>query len=301
MNTDNILQQFKSHLLIEKNLSSNTIEAYTNDVSKFSAFINENFKDVNLFNIKKEHIQSFIQTLFELKLEASSVSRTISSIKAFYNFLNYTQIIQYHPAEGIDTPKISRKLPSVLTIQEIELLISQINRSTLEGERNYAIIETLYGCGLRVSELIDLKISHINFKEEYIKVIGKGNKERFIPLGQMAKKAILNYYENYRKKMTTAPKYENILFLNKFAHPLSRIMVFYIIKDLANKAGIQKNISPHTLRHSFATHLIEGGASIRAVQELLGHSSITTTEIYTHLDREYLRENILSFHPRNQK
>jgi integrase/recombinase XerD len=215
--------------------------------------------------------------------------------------LNYAEISQHHPADTIESPKSIRKLPTVLSVYEIEQMIQQIDRSTPEGERNYAMIETLYGCGLRVSELVSLKISDINFSDEYIKVTGKGNKERLVPLGQLAKKALLNYYENYRKHYSTNKKHEDILFLNKFHRPLSRIMVFYIIKDLAQKAGIQKNISPHTLRHSFATHLIEGGANIRAVQELLGHSSITTTEIYTHIDREYLRENILSYHPRNKK
>ena len=296
-----LIQQFQSHLLIEKNLSEHSIKAYIKDITQFSHFLEESFENINILNAEKTHVQLFIETLFKLELEASTVSRIISGVKAFYNFLNYAQIIQHHPAESIQNPKITRKLPVVLSVHEIEQMIQQIDRSTPDGERNYAIIETLYGCGLRVSELTQLKISDINFKQDFIKVTGKGNKQRLVPLGLLAKNAILNYIENYRKNTTVASKYQDILFLNKFLRPLSRVMVFYIIKDLAQKAGITKNISPHTLRHSFATHLVEGGANIRAVQELLGHSSITTTEIYTHLDREYLRENILSYHPRNQK
>ncbi|GAB4203899.1 MAG: site-specific tyrosine recombinase XerD [Bacteroidia bacterium] len=302
MNTEkDVISQFKSHLLLEKNLSSHSVNAYLSDVTKLSQFLKDNYTAIDLINADKTHIKAFIQTLFQLEMEPSSVNRILSGIKAFYNFLNYAQIIRHHPAEDIEAPKTRRKLPVVLSVYEIEEMIKQIDRSTPEGERNYAIIETLYGCGLRVSELVQLKISDINLKEEYIKVTGKGNKERWIPIGIPAIKAIRNYYENHRKHIRTSPKHEDILFLNRFSRPLSRIMVFYIIKDLAQKAGINKNISPHTLRHSFATHLVEGGANIRAVQELLGHASITTTEIYTHIDREFLRENLLSYHPRNQK
>lgn len=300
MNETPLLKQFQTHLVVEKNLSPNSIQAYINDVLKLSQFLKEQYRDTHLLNVQKSHIQNFVQTLFQLELETSTISRIISGIKAFYNFLNYAQILTHHPAESIETPKTTRKLPVVLTIYEIEKIIQQIDRSTSEGERNYAIIEILYGCGLRVSELVNLKISDINFKEEFIKVVGKGNKERLIPLGKPAKRALLNYYNNYRKHISVSPKYADILFLNKSGKPLSRIMIFYIIKELAQKAGITKNISPHTFRHSFATHLVEGGANIRAVQELLGHASITTTEIYTHLDREYLRDTILSFHPRNK-
>ncbi|GIV29243.1 MAG: tyrosine recombinase XerC [Bacteroidia bacterium] len=298
---EEIISQFKSHLLLEKNLSSHSINAYLSDVTKLSQFLKDNYTAIDLIHADKAYIKAFIQTLFQLEMEASTINRILSGIKAFYNFLNYAQIIRHHPAEDIEAPKTRRKLPVVLSVYEIEEMIKQIDRSTPEGERNYAIIETLYGCGLRVSELVQLKISNIYLKEEYIKITGKGNKERWIPIGIPALKAIRNYYEHYRKHMRTSSKHEDILFLNRFSRPLSRIMVFYIIKDLAQKAGINKNISPHTLRHSFATHLIEGGANIRAVQELLGHASITTTEIYTHIDREFLRENLLSYHPRNQK
>ncbi len=297
---NSVIKQFKTYLQLEKNLSSNSIESYENDIIKLLNYLKNYYPDIGLLNIETKHIENFIQVLSEVGLEISSISRIISGIKAFYNFLNYAEILQHNPTEIINTPKIKRKLPVFLSVYEIEAMISQIDRSTPEGERNYAIIETLYGCGLRVSELVELKISNINLKEEYIKVIGKGNKERLIPIGKPAKKAIQNYYENHRKHISTSEKYRDILFLSKFNKPMSRIMIFYIIKDLAQKANISKNISPHTLRHSFATHLIEGGANIRAVQELLGHSSITTTEIYTHLDREYLRENILSYHPRNK-
>lgn len=296
---DKILKAFKTYLMLEKNLSSLSSQAYLFDISKFNNYLNSH-TTFNLLNADAQSIKNFIQILFESGFEASSISRIISGIKAFYSYLNYAEIIQTNPAENIETPKTRRKIPSVLSVDEIEKMIAQIDRSTAEGERNYAIIETLYGCGLRVSELTDLKISNINFKEDFVKIIGKGDKERLVPLGKIAKNAILNYYNHYRKQMSVDKKYEDVLFLNKFGKPLSRIMIFYIIKDLAQKAGIQKKISPHTLRHSFATHLIEGGANIRVVQELLGHSSITTTEIYTHLDREYLRENILSYHPRNK-
>lgn len=294
-----LIKQFKTHLTIEKNLSSNSVEAYERDIVKFDQYLTDNYKDIHLHNVEAHHIKDFIKVLSELELETTTINRIISGIKAFYRFLNYAEILPYDPAEIIEAPKISRKLPTVLSTYEIDAMINCIDRSTPEGERNYAIIETLYGCGLRVSELISLKISDVNLKEEYIKVTGKGNKERLIPIGKPAQKAIQNYYNNYRKNMSTSDKYRDILFLNKFNNPLSRIMIYYIIKELAQKAGIQKNISPHTLRHSFATHLVEGGANIRAVQELLGHASITTTEIYTHLDREYLRDTILSYHPRN--
>ncbi|MCX7728786.1 MAG: tyrosine recombinase XerD [Bacteroidia bacterium] len=300
MEERDILEQFKSHLLIEKNLSFNSIESYLNDVEKFSRFLSDYFQQTNLLNAEKHHIHEFIKALFEMNLEATSVNRIISGIKALYNFLNYADILKHHPAEDIETVRTIRKLPVVLSVYEIEEMIKKIDRSTAEGERNYAIIEILYGCGLRVSELVNLRIIDVNLKEDFVRIIGKGNKERLIPLGQLAKNAVINYYENYRKHLSPPSKYQDILFLNKFAHPLSRIMVFYIIKDLAKKAGITKNISPHTFRHSFATHLIEGGANIRVVQELLGHASIITTEIYTHLDREFLRENILSYHPRNK-
>lgn len=296
---DKILKAFKTYLMLEKNLSSLSAHAYLSDVMKLNNYLRTS-TSYNLISTDAQSIKNFIQILFESGFEASSISRIISGIKAFYSYLNYAEIIQTNPAENIETPKTRRKIPSVLSVDEIEKMIAQIDRSTAEGERNYAIIETLYGCGLRVSELTDLKISNINFKEDFVKIIGKGDKERLVPLGKIAKNAILNYYNHYRKQINVDKKYEDVLFLNKFGKPLSRIMIFYIIKDLAQKAGIQKKISPHTLRHSFATHLIEGGANIRAVQELLGHSSITTTEIYTHLDREYLRENILSYHPRNK-
>lgn len=297
---DKIIHDFQMHLLLEKNLSPHSIEAYTKDILKLQNFLKDQYVNVDWQTVQPSHIKSFIKTLSEIGMEATSISRILSGIKTFYNYLNYAQIISHHPAENIENPKTKRKLPTILNIHEIEAMIAQIDRSTPEGERNYAIIETLYGCGLRVSELTSLKISHINFKEDFIKVVGKGDKERLIPLGKLAKSAIQNYYHHYRKKFKPISKYEDILFLNKYLRPLSRIMIFYIIKELAQKANIHKNISPHTLRHSFATHLIEGGANIRAVQELLGHSSITTTEIYTHIDREYLRDNILSFHPRNK-
>ncbi|GIV27483.1 MAG: tyrosine recombinase XerC [Bacteroidia bacterium] len=298
---EELIKGFQSYLSIEKNLSQNTIDAYLRDIQKLIVFLSENFSNVQLINVHSSHLEDFIKTLVNIELDAASINRIISGVKAFYNYLNYVGVLEFLPTENIEILKTRRKLPVVLSVEEVEALLKQIDRSTVEGERNYAIIETMYGCGLRVSELTQLKISSINFKEDYIIVTGKGNKERLVPMGIPVKKAILNYYENYRKHLKPQRKYEDILYLNKFNRPLSRVMVFYIIKDLASKAGIKKEISPHTLRHSFATHLMEGGANIRVVQELLGHASITTTEIYTHLDREYLRENILSYHPRNRK
>ncbi len=298
---EDLIYSFKVHLSIEKNLSENTVLAYLRDVKKMADFMEGISPVSNITEARVEDIEMFIKALSDLGLEPNSINRTISSIKAFYNFLNYSQKISHNPCENIGILKTRRKLPLVLSVEEIEKLMLQIDRSTAEGERNYAIIETMYGCGLRVSELINLKISYIYFQEEYLKVVGKGNKERLVPIGRLVIKAIQNYYEHFRKHQKTEPRFEDILFLNRFNRPLSRVMVFYIIKDLADKAGIKKTISPHTLRHSFATHLMEGGANIRAVQELLGHASITTTEIYTHMDREYLRENIMSYHPRNQK
>ncbi len=294
-----LLKQYKDYLLLEKNLSKNTIESYETDMQKLFNYCEE--KKIAPEKITDYDLNIFIQSLHKLKLEASSVARIISGIKGFYNYLYYTEIISTNPAELIETPKQKRKLPDFLTVQEIENMVSAIDRSTHEGERNYAIIELLYGCGLRVSELINLKISHLFFKDQFIKVIGKGNKERLVPIGKQSIKALTNYIKNHRTLIQPKVQYTDIIFLNNRGAALSRVMVFYIIKDLAEKAGIQKNISPHTLRHSFATHLIEGGADLRAIQEMLGHASITTTEIYTHVDTNYMRDVILSFHPRNKK
>ncbi len=243
----------------------------------------------------------FIEWVSELGISASSQARVISGIKTFYKFLVLENDITSSPADLLEAPKLARKLPVYLTVEEIDAMISQIDRSSAEGERNLSMLETLYSCGLRVSELVGLKISDLYLKEGYIKVRGKGNKERLIPIGKSGVFYIQHYLQHIRAQMEVKKGSEDILYLNRRGGGLSRVMVFYIIKSLAEKAGIKKKLSPHTLRHSFATHLVEGGADLRAVQEMLGHESITTTEIYTHLDRQYLRDNILSFHPRNKK
>ncbi|MBL7917461.1 MAG: tyrosine recombinase, partial [Bacteroidia bacterium] len=248
-----------------------------------------------------KQLLAFVLWLSDLGISPASQARVISGIKAFYKFLVLENDIPSSPADLIEAPKLGRKLPVYLNIQEIDAMVAQIDRSTPEGERNLSILETLYGCGLRVSELVNLKISNLRLKEGYIKVSGKGSKERLVPIGNQATKYINHYLSKIRPTIPVKKSAEDVLYLNRRGNKLSRVMVFYIIKDLAEKAGIKKKLSPHTMRHSFATHLVEGGADLRAVQEMLGHESITTTEIYTHLDKHYLRENILSFHPRNKK
>ena len=235
-----------------------------------------------------------------LSFSTTSQARIISGIKTFYKFLLMENEMQQSPAELLEAPRTTRKLPVFLSIEEIDKLVSVIDRSTPEGERNNTMIETLYSCGLRVSELVGLKITDLHFSDDYIKVTGKGSKERLIPIGKTAKKLISNYIKKVRSHLPIKKVAVDHIFLNRRGGILSRVMVFYVIKDLAAKAGIKKKLSPHTFRHSFATHLVEGGADLRAVQEMLGHESITTTEIYTHLDRQYLRDNILSYHPRNR-
>jgi len=250
--------------------------------------------------VKLKDLQDFLKWINELGLSASSQARIVSGIKSFFKYLLLEDIIKDSPAELLESPKIGRKLPDTLEVEEINRLIDAIDLSTPEGVRNKAMLETLYGCGLRVSELINLKISNLYFNDGFLKVTGKGDKERLVPIGSQAIKYIKIYLENIRIHLEVKKGSEDILFLNNRGKGLSRVMVFLIIKNLAEKIGLKKNISPHTFRHSFATHLIEGGADLRAIQEMLGHESITTTEIYTHLDREYLRISILRFHPRSK-
>jgi integrase/recombinase XerD len=292
---------FKSYLLLEKSLSHNTIEAYLNDMDKLIQFLE--LKNINKSpeKIELSEILSFLSWITELGISARSQARIISGIKAFFKYLLLEKIIESSPVSFLESPKIGRKLPTVLSIEEIDNMLSAIDLSTPEGTRNKAIIETLYSCGLRVSELCNLKISTIFFKEGFVRVIGKGDKERLVPIGTTAIKNILLYINNVRNHQDIAKAHEDILFLNRRGKPLSRVMIFNITKDLALKAGIKKTISPHTFRHSFATHLIEGGADLRAIQEMLGHESITTTEIYTHLDRSFLAETLSKFHPRYHK
>ena len=293
--------RFKQYLQLERALSKNSIEAYIDDLHKL-----ENFSEIFLGAQVPEHfsykqLQSFVEWIAKLGFSAATQARIISGIKTFYKFLLLENDIKQSPAELLETPKLRRKLPVFLDVAEIDRMIACIDRSRPDGERNASMLETLYSCGLRVSELVNLKITGLHFEEDYIKVTGKGDKERLIPIGRVAKKMITTYMSSVRVHLKIKKEAEDILYLNKRGGRLSRVMVFYIIKDLAKKAGIKKVLSPHTFRHSFATHMVEGGADLRAVQEMLGHESITTTEIYTHLDRQFLRDNILSFHPRNSK
>jgi len=292
------IQSFKNYLSLERALSPNSIDAYLRDVGHLSRYIENNENGIPPQEVSLEHLRDFIKSMNQSGLNASSQSRLISGINAFYKFLLLENIVVKNPAELLEQPRIGRKLPDTLSIAEIENIIAAIDLSKPEGERNRAIIETLYGCGLRVSELVNLKITNLYFKEGYIKVAGKGDKERLVPIGQTAQKQIAIYLKEVRSHQDIQKGFENILFLNRRGRKLTRVMIFTIIKQLAEKAGIHKTISPHTFRHSFASHLVDGGADLRAVQEMLGHESITTTEIYTHLDRDYLRTTILLYHPR---
>ena len=290
------IKEFKSYLRIERSLSDNTIDSYLRDIQKLANFSEE--KDLNELQITKTEVKEFISEINKEGISARSQSRIISGIKAFYKYLILEDYLKVNPTELIESPKIGMKLPDTLSIEEIDSLISAIDLSHPQGERNRAILEVLYSCGLRVSELTNLKLSNIRFKEGYVKVVGKGNKERFAPIGSSAIKFLNIYLNEIRNHQDIKKGSEDIVFLNRRGNKLTRVMIFTIIKQLAEKIGMKKKISPHTFRHSFATHLIEGGADLRAIQEMLGHESITTTEIYTHLDREYLREAIMQFHPR---
>ncbi|MEI8049552.1 MAG: site-specific tyrosine recombinase XerD [Bacteroidota bacterium] len=288
---------FDAFLRLEKSLSRNSVEAYKRDIEKLTAFLEENNIAVQPAGITLAHLQDFLKWLNQTSLNARSQMRIISGIRAFYKYLLLENLISSDPTQLLDMPRIGRKLPEFLTVNEIERLIAAIDLSKPEGERNKAMIETLYGCGLRVSELVNLKISCIYFNEGFMRITGKGDKERLVPFSGKALKQINLYLHEIRNHVTIKKGQEDFLFLNRRGAKLTREMIFTIIKDLALNAGIHKTIGPHTLRHSFATHLVEGGADLRAVQEMLGHASITTTEIYTHLDRAYLRENILDHHP----
>ena len=291
---------FTIYLKVEKNLSDNSIEAYIHDIEKLFQYLEMAHEGITFREIKLKHLTSFIDWIAELGMTATSQGRIISGIKGFFIYLIGEGILQENPAELLSTPRLKRALPEVLSREEIESMIAQIDRSKPDGERNAAMLETLYACGLRVSELVNLKLSKIDFDEEIVSVIGKGNKERLVPIGKAARKQLKTYINKVRVHLDIKSGYEDYVFLSKFGKPLSRIMVFLIIKDLAMKAGIDKEISPHTFRHSFATHLVEAGADLRAVQEMLGHASIITTEIYTHMDSGYLKEVITSFHPRSK-
>lgn len=299
MKWEDSIKGFEEYLRLEKALSQNSINAYINDITKLLDFLKNNFKGLTPQKVKLNHLKSFVEWLNDRGVSPRTQARTISGIKSFYKYLLIEEKIISDPTSLLESPKIGRKLPDVLSIEEIDALIDAIDTDKPEGQRNKAILETLYSCGLRVSELVNLKISNLYFNDEMIKIDGKAKKERLVPLSNRAAIEIKKYLEGYRETLKIVPGAGDILFLNRRGQKLSRVMIFTIIKNLASKINIQKKISPHTFRHSFATHLIDGGADLRAVQEMLGHESILTTEIYTHLDREFLKDTINQFHPRS--
>lgn len=296
-NWSRYITEFVSFLKIEKGLSSNSIIAYQNDVEKLASYCQE--QKINIKEVEYTHLKSFVTELYDLGLSARSQARIISGIKQFFSYLLLENLITQDPSSLLEQPKLGRKLPEVLSIEEVDLLIGAVNLNSHEGSRNRAMLEVLYSCGLRVSELVNLKFTDLFYDEGFVRVIGKGNKERLVPLSESVEVEISTYQEKMRSKLDVKDGHENFIFLNRRGKQLTRVMVFIIIKDLAAKINLTKSISPHTFRHSFATHLIEGGANLRAIQEMLGHESIITTEIYTHLDQSFLKEAILSYHPRN--
>lgn len=295
------IKGFKAYLMLERSLSGNSVDAYLSDVEKLRTFMTLKHAETGPHKVNFEQLRDFLFYLNDMGIGERSQARILSGIKAFYRFFLLEDIIEIDPTELLEGPKLTRKIPDVLTYEELEMVFGAIDLSHPQGHRNRAILETLYACGLRVSELTDLKLSNFFPDIGFVKVIGKNNKERIVPIGLEAIKHINIYLENDRKKVRIAEGYEDYVFLNRRGKQLTRVMVFYVIKQAVKQAGITKNISPHTFRHSFATHLVEGGADLRAVQEMLGHESITTTEIYTHLDTQYLKDTILSYHPRNMK
>ena len=299
MTWERYIKHFVSYLKIEKGLAENSILAYQRDVLNLMDFAIKQHVEVEAIRVL--HLKAFLTSIHELGIGARSQARMISGIKQFFLFLILEDVIKNDPSELLEMPKIGKKLPEVLEIEEIDALIAAIDLSKNEGHRNRAMLETLYSCGLRVSELVNLRFSDLFFEEGFIRVIGKGNKERLVPVSPSVEKEIGIYIDFIRRHQHIQSGNENVVFLNRRGAKLTRVMIFTIIKNLANEIGLQKNISPHTFRHSFATHLLEGGANLRAIQEMLGHESITTTEIYTHLDQRFIREAIISFHPRNMK
>jgi integrase/recombinase XerD len=301
MKWESAIIQFKQYLRLERSLSGNSVEAYLHDVVKLEQFLAlKNYPDLPE-SIETSRIQEFLGFLTDLGLSGHTQARILSGIKAFYKFLMMEDIITADPADKIEGPKLGRKLPDTLSFPEIEQLLAAVDLSTPEGARNRAILETLYSSGLRVSELTELRLTNVYKEIGILKILGKGNKERLVPIGKDALKYMFIYVDEIRNHQPIKPDFENFVFLNRRGESLSRVMIFLMIKDLAEKIGLNKSISPHTFRHSFATHLIEGGADLRAVQEMLGHESITTTEIYTHLDMDYLKQMITDFHPRSKK
>ena len=297
VNWTSYIKNYQSYLKIERGLSNNTIENYSFDVERLCLFLEQNQIQVSPINITEETVQLFIYSVSK-QVNARSQARIISGLKSFFNYLVFEDYRNNNPLELIETPKTGRKLPDTLSLEEIDALINAVDLSSNEGERNRAMLETLYGCGLRVSELVSLKISDLFFEEGFVKITGKGNKQRFVPIGDLTQKYIQLYKENVRNHVSVKKGFEDTLFLNRRGGQLTRAMIFTIIKDLVVKVNLNKTISPHTLRHSFATHLLENGADLRSIQLMLGHESITTTEIYVHLDRKFLTEVMNTYHPR---
>lgn len=299
MTWDEKIKDFEIFLRFERNFSENTLDAYIRDIKKLKEYAEEDLENVGPDIIQYENLQEYIFNLSKKKFSERSQARWISSIKAFFKYLVEDEFRKDNPATLLEGPKLGLYLPDTLTLPDINKIIGAIELDSDLGKRNQCIIEVLYGCGLRVSELIELKISNINFQENYIKVLGKGKKIRFVPLADYTATLLLNYISEIRSKIRVSKRYEDTLFLNSRGTSMSRVIVFLIIKELTDKAGVSKKISPHTFRHSFATHLLQNGADLRYIQEMLGHSSITSTEIYTHLKTEELRDVILNYHPRN--
>ena len=296
--TDKILVKYRQYLKLEKSLSDNTVDAYLTDLDKLLAYLT--LENINILDVRLENLEDFSAGLHDIGIHPRSQARILSGIRSFYRFLIMEHYLESDPTELLESPQTGFKLPEVMTVEEIDLLIGSIDRGTKEGQRNRAILETLYSCGLRVSELCNLKLSELYFEEGFIKVEGKGSKQRLVPISPRAIKEIRLYFTD-RNLMKIKPGFEDFVFISNFGKNISRIMVFHIIKELAERIGLKKKISPHTFRHSFATHLLEGGANLRAIQCMLGHESIGTTEIYTHIDRNMLRSEIIEHHPRNIK
>jgi len=290
---------YENYLKLEKSLSENSISAYINDINKLVEFLGKNYKKTGPEKVKLQHLKNFVEWLNERGVSPRTQARTISGIKSFFKYMLIEEKISGDPTALLESPKIGRKLPDILSMEEIDQLIDAVDLDKPEGQRNKAMLETLYSCGLRVSELVNLKLTNLFFDQGFVKIEGKAGKERLVPVSSRAVNEIQKYIDGYRQNLKIQKDSENILFLNRRGKKLSRVMVFTIIKNLAEKITLNKRISPHTFRHSFATHLINGGADLRAVQEMLGHESILTTEIYTHLDRDYLKNTIHQFHPRS--
>lgn len=299
MDWNSLIRGFEDYLMLERSLSPHSIDAYVRDIKKVQDFVELKGLDLSPIQIQYQDLENFVVYLYELGVQAKSQARIISGVRAFYKFLLIEDLMQHDPSELLEGPRLGKYLPDTLSYEEIELIIKSIDHSTDHGQRNRAILETLYSCGLRVSELTGLRLSHYYPEEGFVRVIGKNNKERLIPIGQSAIKYI-NYYLPIRNKVTPKPGEEDFMFLNRRGSHLSRIMIFNIVKDAVKAAGIDKVVSPHTFRHSFASHMVDAGADLRSVQDMLGHESITTTEIYTHIDTNYLRDTIMTFHPSNR-